>query len=119
MARFYSNENSPKQAGDELTRRFGHDVLTALAAGNANRAAPDEEVLAFAASQNRVLPTYNRRHFLRLHRESPNHAGVVICTFDPDFSGQAQRIHEAVDKEGSMEGRLIRVNRLGGDRVQE
>jgi hypothetical protein len=113
MARFYSNENFPKQAVDELMQRFGHDVLTALAAGNANHAAPDEEVLAFAASQRRILLTYNRLHFLRLHRKSPNHAGVVICTFDPDFNGQAQRIHEAVDKEGSMEGKLIRVNRLG------
>ena len=38
MARFYSNENFPKQAVDELVQRFGHNVLTALAAGNANRA---------------------------------------------------------------------------------
>jgi predicted nuclease of predicted toxin-antitoxin system len=113
MARFYSNENFPKQAADELTQRFGHDVLTALAAGNANRAVPDEEVLAFAASEERILLTFNRLHFLRLHREFPNHAGIVLCTFDSDFSGQARRIHDAVEKQGEMKGNVVRVNRPG------
>jgi hypothetical protein len=55
MARFYSNENFPKQVTDELVRRYVHDVLTSVAAGNANRATPDEAVLAFAVSQRRIL----------------------------------------------------------------
>jgi hypothetical protein len=85
MARFYANENFPFQAVREL-RRLGHDVLTSLEAGNANRSVPDEEVLTFAASGDRVLLTQNRLHFLRLHqRAAIGHAGIVICTFDPDF----------------------------------
>jgi hypothetical protein len=66
MARFYSNENFPKQVVDELASRYGHDVLTTVVAGNANRAVPDEHVLKFAVAQNRVLLTLNRRHFVRL-----------------------------------------------------
>lgn len=67
MARFYANENFPLQTVQEL-RRLGHDVLTSLEAGYANRSVPDEEVLAFAAGEQRVLLTQNRLHFLRLHR---------------------------------------------------
>lgn len=60
MARFYSNENIPKQVADELTNRFRHDVLTSLAARNANRSIPDQDVLAFAVETARILLTYNR-----------------------------------------------------------
>lgn len=66
MALFYANENFPLQAVKEL-RRLGHDVLTSLEAGNANRAIADSDVLAFAASRRRILLTQNRLHFLRLH----------------------------------------------------
>ena len=118
MARFYSNENFPRQVADELAQRFGHEVLTAAGAGKANHSISDEEVLSFAASERRILLTHNRRHFIRLHRAFPGHAGIVVCTFDPDFPGQARRIDEAVEKENEMAGRLIRVNRPESDRVQ-
>jgi hypothetical protein len=96
VARFYSNENIALQVVMEL-RRLGHDVLTSMDAGNANSAVPDSEVLAFATAEDRVLLSHNRRHFLQLHRRrTRGHAGIVLCTFDPDFSRQAQRIHNAV-----------------------
>lgn len=55
--------------------------------------------------------TLNRRHFARLHASHPDHAGIVVSTFDPDFDGQAQRIHQAVAEQSSLAGQLIRVNR--------
>ena len=113
MARFYSNENVPIQVVAEL-RRFGNDVLTSLDAGKANSAVPDSEVLEFAAAESRILLSHNRRHFLQLHRHrTTDHAGIVLCTFDPDFSGLAQRIHSAVARESEMTNQLIRVNRSG------
>jgi len=111
MARLYANENFPKQIVDELLSHYGRDVLTTLGAGNANRSITDEEVLAFASSERRILLTHNRRHFLALHRKSPNHTGIIVCTFDPDFSGQARRIHEALSGQSEMQGKIIRVNR--------
>ena len=48
MASLYADENFPLQAVETL-RRLGHDVLTALDAGQANRAIADDEVLEFAA----------------------------------------------------------------------
>src|SRR5262245_48661288 len=96
VARFYSNENIAQQVVAEL-RHLGHDVLTSLEAGKANAAVPDSDVLAFAASESRILLSHNRRHFMRLHRnKTEDHAGIVVCTFDPDFRRQAQRIHNAV-----------------------
>lgn len=89
MARFYANENFPLPAVEAL-RGLGHDVLTSLQAGNANARVPDAAVLTFAAAQDRVLLTHNRPHFLRLHRETGGqHAGMCLCTFDPDFAGLA------------------------------
>ncbi len=110
MARFYSNENFPQLAVKEL-RRLGHDILTVLEAGRANQSIPDEEVLAFAKSHNRAILTLNRKHFIRLHQLSPDHAGIIVCTFDPDFLGQAQRIDNAIKELNSLQGQLLRINR--------
>jgi len=86
-------------------------VLTAEGTDRSGQAVPDEEVLAFAISQGRTILTLNRRHFVRLHSSHPNHAGIMVCAFGPDFGGQAQRIHEAVLERQLLAGLLLRVNR--------
>ncbi len=110
MARFYSNENFPLPVAETL-RTLGHDVLTIQETGRANQSLPDKDVLEFATKEQRAVLTLNRLHFIRLHREQPNHAGIVVCTFDPDFAAQAERIHEAVAGKESLAGQLMRVNR--------
>jgi hypothetical protein len=40
MSRFYSNENLPLEIVKSL-RKFGHDVLTSVEAGQANQGIPD------------------------------------------------------------------------------
>jgi hypothetical protein len=67
MARLYANENFPLPAVEEL-RRLGHDVLTSYESGRAGQAVPDEDVLAFAVAEARILITLNRKHFVRLHQ---------------------------------------------------
>jgi hypothetical protein len=110
VARLYSNENFPLPVLEEL-RRLGHDVLTVLEAGNAGQAIPDDEVLTFATSQGRAVLTLNRKHFITLHRQQPEHASIIACTFDADFMGQAGRIHAAVEAQGDLREQLLRVNR--------
>lgn len=110
MARLYANENFPLPVVEEL-RRLGHDVLTTLEAGNAGQAIPDAEVLAFAIAGERILLTPNRRHFIRLHRENTNHYGIIVCAFDPDFVGQAARIHAILEVQGTLSRKILRVNR--------
>lgn len=110
MARLYSNENFPLPVVQEL-RRLGHDVLTVQEAGNADQAIPDDAVLAFATAESRGVLTLNRRDFIHLHKTQPNHAGIIVCTYDADFVGQAQRIHEAIETQPALDGQLLRVNR--------
>ncbi|HEX7184873.1 MAG TPA: DUF5615 family PIN-like protein [Thermoanaerobaculia bacterium] len=112
MARLYTNENFPRPTAEEL-RRLGHDILTVQEAGYSGQAVPDSQVLDFAKDEERAVVTLNRKHFLRLHQERPDHSGIVVCTFDPDFSGQAYRIHEALKGQEPLAGKLIRVNRPG------
>jgi uncharacterized protein DUF5615 len=111
MARCYANENFPLPAVEAL-RHLRHDVLTAAESGRAGQAIPDADVLAFAVAEQRIMVTLNRRHFIRLHHTTPTHAGIVVCTFDPDFTALALRIHTALEAQPQMAGQLVRVNRL-------
>jgi len=106
--RFYSNENFPLPVVEAL-RELGHDVRTSAEAGNANKGVPDEEVLRFATAEQRILLTLNRQDFITLHKLTPSHAGIVVCTFDADFSAQARRIDAAL--QTSPVDQLVRVNR--------
>lgn len=110
MARLYSNENFPLPVVVKL-RELGHDLLTIQETGKADQALPDATVLEFATGENRAVLTLNRLHFIRLHRQRPNHAGIIVCTFDPDFAAQAERIHTAIADKDSLAKQLIRVNR--------
>lgn len=110
MAALYSNENFPIPVVEEL-RHLGHDVLTVLEAGKADQSISDEDVLDYAIGLGRGVLTLNRKHFIRLHHSATTHAGIVVCTFDPDFSRQAQRIHLALTAAGDIKGKLVRVNR--------
>jgi hypothetical protein len=110
MARLYANENFPSPVVEALTR-LGHDALTTMSAGNAGQAVADGDVLAFATQEKRALLTLNRRHFLRLARVTSSHAGIIVCTFDPDFDRQAAAIDAQIRKHPSLDGRILRVNR--------
>jgi hypothetical protein len=110
MARLYANENFPLPVVEEL-RRLNHDVLTTYESGRGGQAVPDEEVLAFAIEEKRILVTLNRKYFVRLHQIKPEHAGIIVCSFDLNFTALAQRIHQEITTQPSINGRLIRINR--------
>ena len=110
MARLYSNENFPLPVVQAL-RRLGHDVLTIQDIGEGGQSVSDEAVLDFARTENRILLTLNRKHFIQLHRLQTNHSGILVCTFDPDFTGQAQRINAMLVSNPRPAGQLLRVNR--------
>lgn len=110
MARLYSNENFPLPVVDEL-RQLGHDVVTIQERGWGSEGVPDSDVLALAAAEGRAVLTLNRRDFVRLHRQQPEHTGIIVCTVDPDFPGLASRIHAAIEQTGGLHGKLVRVNR--------
>ena len=110
MARLYADENVPMQVVRRL-RELGHDVLTVVEDGKGNQRYPDALVLRDATASNRAVVTLNRAHFRRLHDESAGHAGIVLCTYDPDFAGQALRIHQQLEAMDSVASRLLQVYR--------
>ena len=112
MFRLYSNENFPQPVVNEL-RRLGCDVVTVLESGHAGQAWPDDEVLEYARGDNRILLTLNRRDFFALHKTKPDYAGIVACTVDADFTGQAARIFSVLCDNLDMAGVLICINRAG------
>jgi Domain of unknown function (DUF5615) len=110
MARLYADEQFPLEVVEHLCR-LGHDVLTVQGAGNANLKIPDELVLEFATSNERVVLTLNRRDFKRLHKSQLSHAGIIICTDDEDRFALAARIDAAIVSERMLSGKLISVVR--------
>jgi hypothetical protein len=110
VARLYSNENFPAPVAEEL-RRLGHDVVSVLERGRAGEGVPDIEVLTLATAEDRAILTWNRRDFIRLHQQNQQHAGIIVCTGDTDFVGQALRFHAAIQAAGDLRCRLLRVNR--------
>jgi predicted nuclease of predicted toxin-antitoxin system len=113
MARFYADEQFPIPVV-ELLRDLGHDLLTVREAGNADQGISDEDVLAYAVSQERAILTLNRYDFIRLHRRNTEHFGIVVCTNNRDWEQFASRINELVRSEEPLKGKLIRVVRPGG-----
>jgi Domain of unknown function (DUF5615) len=62
-------------------------------------------------SLGRAVLTNNRRHFHRLHRQFPNHAGIITFTDDKDLTALAQRVHDAIAGLATLAGALIRIVR--------
>ena len=110
MNRFLADENLPLPVVAEL-RLLGYDVVTLQEAGRGNQQFPDEKVLYLALEQGRALVTLNRKHFIRLHHLNKKHGGIIVCSMDLDYPGQALRIHQAVKPCESLAGLLIRINR--------
>jgi len=111
MARLYTNENFPLPTVLEL-RRLGHDCVTVAESSGANIQMTDAEVLTYATADARAVVTLNRRHFITLHEQWPNHAGIIVCKVDNDFESLARRIDESIASvQGDLRGRLIRVVR--------
>jgi hypothetical protein len=108
MAKLSSNENFPFPVVDAL-RALGHDVATIQERGRANESTPDPDVLSLATAEKRTVLTLNRKDFYRLHEQRPAHAGIIVCVVDPDFQRQAQMIHDRIQAEGDLAGRIIRV----------
>ncbi len=76
----YLDEDTISRALIRSLRARGVDILTAR---EANRLGfSDQEQLAFAASQGRVILTFNTRDYAKLHTkyilQQRNHAGIIV-----------------------------------------
>ena len=109
--KLYTNENFPYAVVEQL-RQLGYDVLTSLEAGQANQGISDEEVLAFATAQERMVVTLNRKDFIRLHHSTPRHSGIIVCRPDNDLVQLTKRVDREIQKHLPVTNKLVRVNKL-------
>src|SRR4051812_14250266 len=108
MAQFYADENFDFPVVERL-RVLGHDVLTVQEAGE--QGGHDDHVLATATAASRIVLTFDRRDFSRLHKNSPAHAGIITCTWDADSDALASRIDNTVATAGSLAGQHLRIKK--------
>jgi len=91
--RFYFDEDGMQRGLIEALRSQEVDVLTALEAGMIERA--DAEHLKFAASQQRVLYSFNVADYCRLDSEFRSagipHAGIVLARQQQHSVGEQLR----------------------------
>ena len=106
---FYANENLPLAIVNGL-RELNHDVLTSYEAGNANQGIPDDLVLAYATTNQRIVITMNRDDFISLHRNKISHSGIIICKSNRNYQQQVLAIDKFIkQKKDSWNNKLIRV----------
>jgi predicted nuclease of predicted toxin-antitoxin system len=81
--RLLLDEDISQRVAEGLRRR-GIDAVSVYEVGRANRRVPDEEQLAFAAGDGRVLVTYNRADYQALdgrwRLDGREHAGILWCS---------------------------------------
>jgi len=103
----------------ERLRPRGFDVLTAREAGKGSE--PDDAQPAYATGVDRVLLSYNRRDFRRLHQDwssaGRGHGGIVLVPQTPPLSRRVLRISMLLDWVGSpgagrRDSRLLQWNDL-------
>lgn len=92
---------------------MGHSVLTVQESGRGNVGFADPDVFEYARTNGLSILTFNRKHYLRLHDERPDHAGIVACKQpDPpdDYPDMATRIDEEVRRHEPLDGQVLRIN---------
>jgi hypothetical protein len=82
--KLYLDENIQGSLPAQL-RRHGIDVIATAAAGMLSKS--DDQQLAYAATQQRAILTFNVRHFERVHAEflmaGREHWGVLLSKEEP------------------------------------
>ncbi|MDX2163007.1 MAG: DUF5615 family PIN-like protein [bacterium] len=102
----YFAENASRLVVKSL-REKGYDFED----GAADQGTPADVVLKKATELDRIVVTRRRRDFKKLHKQNPNHAGIIICTEDTNHEALANRIDAAIRKNPDMKGRLVSVTR--------
>lgn len=70
-------------------------------------------ILALAITQKRTVLTLDRYDFVKLHRASTEHLGIIVCTNDRNWTSFAARIDEAITSERNLRTKLIGSTRPG------
>lgn len=108
QVRFFTDEDVYSAVAIGLSQA-GYDALSTPQAGRLGES--DESQLQFAASEGRVLVTFNVAHFAKLHADwvsqGQHHAGIVVSSQRPigDTLRRLLALGVAIDAE-AMRDRL-------------
>jgi hypothetical protein len=104
MARFYADQNF-SQAAITALRERGHEITLASPINAEGRLAADDDVVKQASDAGCIL--------LTMHPITTDlvHAGIIVCTFDPNFAQLAERIHAAVGEHADFGNQVVRIGR--------
>ena len=99
-------------------RQRGLDAVSVHEIGRANLEIPDEDQLAFAAQQGRVLVTFNGRDSqsldARWRRQGQTHAGILWCSERTvprqDIGGLTRALQAAAGRYESLTGSCIHLS---------
>ena len=99
-------------------RQRGIDAVSVHEIGRANLEIPDEDQLAFATQQGRVLVTFNRRDYETLSgrwsADGQTHAGILWCSEQTvtrrDIGGLVRALEAAAGRYESLAGICIHLS---------
>jgi predicted nuclease of predicted toxin-antitoxin system len=109
MVKLYLDEDCSDKKLKKVLIEFGYDVQTTAEANNIGK--DDKTQLIYAVSQNRAIVTHNRKDFIRIHKKTPNHTGIIVCTQNPNNQQLAEKIDEKIRNIDQLTNLLLRVNR--------
>jgi hypothetical protein len=116
--RLYFDEDSSRHSLARELRARGADVVTALEAGMAGKG--DVEQLEWAATNSRVLYSFNRGDFYRLHtiwlNSGHSHNGIVLSRQDLSVGEQMRRLLRLINRLSAdeMRNRIEFLNNWAG-----
>jgi hypothetical protein len=84
--RIYLDDCAYSRRLREILKHDGHDVAVPGDADPPLTGADDDAHFAHARTQGRVVLTYNAMDFLALHRQAPDHPGILVVYQDNDPS---------------------------------
>ncbi len=109
MTKLYLNEDCSDRRLKKILVEFGYDVQTTYEVNNIGK--DDKNQLIYAVSQNRAFVTHNRKDFIRIHKENPNHSGIIVCTQNPNNQQLAEKIDEKIRNIDRLTNLLLRVKK--------
>jgi predicted nuclease of predicted toxin-antitoxin system len=118
--RLYFDEDSSRHSLARELRARGVDLATVLETGMAGKT--DEEQLQWATLNDRVLYSFNRGDFYRLHtiwlNEQRSHSGIILSRQDLPVCEQMRRLLRLVNRLSAeeMQNRLEFLSGWGSAR---
>ena len=111
-ARLFIDEDVQAPLAPAL-RELGYDAVSAAECGRANQSISDEDQLAYATSENRILISYNVGDYYDLDRAWRDagraHCGIFVGQQRSSFQHLLASIREAVANVLTARGYLVEV----------